>query len=404
MLSFRNLPEAADSALGIPPPNTWPTLSSTVTSHSLIELDVHLAVTNEWQAWWNHVGANYATARKSRPLGIRSIAHALHLEFTNGWSFEFCLRFCEENLIETAQGISAAPNVNSLTVRGRAMVDETIGSAIAIALAGADGYRFLGDLGRYVTKYPGMVKRRWKGNGPDHLVAKSGTLSDGLVAQYMFLEAKGVAGSIPAKAPRNFYAHKTQSLNAEFEFGCVYKPVLAYAYLPVAIPPEPMVAQWFNARAPQEEKVESKPLQAILLLRVASDQFRRIALKAQLPYPPVPIGSIRLDNDGRLWQISSDGFHAVTVELRALRFFADLDARLNVFQKAYDAARNVEATEGELVMWDGENQLMNMVEDLRDLSLPADRVDRVFLSIDQAPFTVIAQDATGFEFLRRALD
>ena len=49
-----------------------------------------------------------------------------------------------------------------------------------------------------------------------------GKPSDGWVAQYMFLEAKGIASALPAKAPPDFFKHKTQSLNAELLFGWLH--------------------------------------------------------------------------------------------------------------------------------------------------------------------------------------
>ena len=138
MLKFRALPGLADSTSGKPPPTTWPPPFPPHTFFSSAR-DVETAVTADWAPWWADVKPSYQTVLEKRHIGIRGIAHALHLEFTNGWSFDFCLRFCEENLINTPQGITALPTVAMLTTRGRALVDEMIGSAVAIALAGNDG-------------------------------------------------------------------------------------------------------------------------------------------------------------------------------------------------------------------------------------------------------------------------
>jgi hypothetical protein len=406
MLAYRDLPEATDSNHKTLP-NTWPT------SYPLaVEKDVVNAVTADWKPWWTKVKPDYSKQLKTRPIGIRSIAHALHLEFTNGWSLEFCLRFCEENLIQTSEGVSAAPTVGRLTVRGRAMVDETIASAVAIALAGADGYKFLGDLGRYTAKYPRMVSRRWKGKGPDHLVAKMGAPTDGYVAQYMFLEAKGVAGAIPTKAPRNFYAHKTQSLNADLLFGCICRPILSYVYLPVSSPPETLIAQWFNASSrPSDDLPQSKAVQTILLLRMAASQFRRIVRKSRLPdglISAVAFGEVtnwefQRDDAGKFWFISRDGFSAIAIDEDAPAFFSVLDAELDVLQAELLAIMPIDSANDRPIQWNGFSHLLKMLNRLRQLAPSKEDSNDVFESIQERRFEVIARDATGITFLRRAL-
>ena len=402
MLNFREPPRSKDSTSGQPPP-TAPQPVPPATSF-FKEKHVKAAIEATWRAWWATVKPTYRSNLSNRPIGIRGIAHALHLELTNGWSFDLCLRFCEGNLIETPQGVAASPSVMKLTTRGRAIVDEMIAGAVTIALAGHDGYYFLGDVGRLKARSQIFIDRPWAGKGPDHLVAKMGKPSDGYVAQYMFLEAKGIAGAIPAGIPSNFYAHKTQSLNAKLLYGDSHRPILSYVYLPVSTPATPLVAQWFNApeRMPEGLPPRSKHSQALLLLYIAQDQFNRLLEKSQIHGYQVP-DVLRnpspyrkpIRSDGRIIYPSGDGFSAIMISNRALEFFAQLDGNLDGLESAINADRPLSVQQ--------EKRLNAQVGRLRSLVRETRSSRDEFYRFSRKRFEVVARDATGITFLRRVL-
>lgn len=400
MLKFRDLPTAADSLSGLSPPASWPPCQKGGFTGAL---QLTKLVESEWAPWWANVSSGYSANLKNLPISIRGIALALFLEHTNGWTFDFCLRFCEQHLFDTAQGIAVVPNIAHLTRRGRAIVDEILSDATAAALAGVAGYRLLGDLGRYMDKYPDMVKRRWPGDGPDYLVAKIGQPSDGFVAEYMLLEAKGVASSIPNGKPRDFYKNKAQSLNAEMQFSCNCRPILSYLYLPTTPVPTPMVAQWFNVveLSKDQDPWESNPQQARLLLQIAADQFRRIIAKSRLPmkaFFPEDISSRQrlewrrpMEVDGQLMFISQDGQAAITVNLLAPELFFQVSLLL-------DSLREMNP---ESFPTDVSAKLMRQVRQLRGLGRRAQFPRDEVCVVSRRKFTVIARDATGFTFMRR---
>lgn len=373
MINFRPLPTPADTRNNIPVPSTWP---QGLNNHALVLAQVTAA----WDPWWADVSPGYKAAVGSYPLGIRSIAHALHLELTNGWSFDFCLRYCEENLMDTPGGVRASSNIGNLTSRARAGVDEQIASAVTIAIAAADGYRFLCDVQRYTRKYPGMVSRRWKGNGPDHLVAQFGSPANGQVATFRFLEAKGNASEFSNAKPRDFCIFKTQSLNAELLFACVVQPILSYVYLLAT--GAPLFAQWFNAPARQMPKKSDRARQAFLLLSAAKDQYVRIMWKSRRTGTKTLVGK-------RLWIISRDGSSGVAIDIEARTVFKKIGDILRSIKGAKDLEKSVE-------------DLLKAVRALQKITKASDNPETDVEEFAETRFEVVARDATGFLFLRRA--
>jgi hypothetical protein len=344
-----------------------------------------------------------------RQIDISAIAHALHLELTNGWSFSFCLRYCEEVLEIRGGLVCAKASVGLLTSRARAGVDEQLASAVTIALGLGDGYAFLGDLGRYTKGALGMVSRLWTGNGPDHLMAQHGSPVDGYVARFRFLEAKGNAIEFTKnKLPRDFYAFKAQSLNAEMTFPCQQQPILSYVYLPVD-PPDPIVAQWFNSPPrPQGAASGGQTEQALMLLQIAHDQFYRLVDKSQLARTGEPFG---IDRDarnwlparryeGRLWFITTDGREAVAVEEEALSLFSDVGRLLDRIQSAGEIESHAD-------------QVLGAAKRLRVLSSGGPDFEKLanfdgnggqerYIGFGEGyRFQVLARDACGLLYLRR---
>ena len=398
MLKFRDLPTPNDSRSGLKPPSSWPNCPKGGFTGA-----IQLAglVRNDWDPWWAKVDSTYSTSLTNRQIGIRGIAFALFLEHTNGWTFDFCLRFCEENLMDTAQGISLDPKVALLTKRGRAMVDEIFAGAAAAALAALDGYCLLGDLGRYMNNHPDMVKRRWPGNGPDYIVAKIGKPADGFVAEFMLLESKGVASLIPNSKPRDFDKNKAQSLNAEMQFICNCRPILSYLYLPITPVPTPMVAQWFNVVEQQKDRdlFESAPQQARLLLQIALDQFRRIIAKLRLPLENL-LSKVNIrrqalewrrpmEVDGQFLFISRDWRAAIAISPLATDLFFRVSKLLDNLRGMNPANFPPEVSA----------KLKHQVRQLQKLA-PHEQfpLDEVWV-VSRRKFAVIARDVTGFTFM-----
>ncbi|SPV11883.1 Uncharacterised protein [Burkholderia cepacia] len=378
MINFRPLPTPADTYSNIPVPTTWP--------QGLYDKALALdQVTAAWDPWWADVSPSYKAKLVTYPLSIRSIAHALHLELTNGWSFDFCLRYCEENLMDAPYGIRASPTIGKLTSRARAGVDEQIASAVTVALAAADGFRFLGDIQRYAKKYPSMVSRRWKGNGPDHIAAQFGSPANGQVANFRFLEAKGNAVEFSHAKPRDFCIFKTQSLNADLLFACQIRPILSYVYLPATA--DPLVAQWFNAptrQIPKESELGrfDRASQAFLLLSVARDQYVRIMRKSRR-------AGIKTLTDGRVWIISQDGLSGVAIDREVRMVFAKIGNIIRSIREPADLEKNVET-------------LLEAVNSLQNIAKVYDDPRAEIHEFSGTRYEVIARDATGFIFLRRA--
>lgn len=395
-IKFRGPPTSADSVVGAAPPSTWPaTPAGGFTSRAVAEALVQA----DWHPWWEDVAPAYKTGLVNRPIGIRSIAHGMHLELRNGWSFELCLRFCEEHLVTGGNLVRASPTVAGLTTRARAFADEFIASSVTTALAASDGYHFLGDLGSYTKRFPDMVARCWRGDGPDHLLARMGTASDGFVASFLFIEAKGDYRAFSdVGTPRDFCRFKTQSLNAELRFLCVSKPILSYVYVPTD-PAQPVIAQWFNApeRGDEQSEEQDRAAQAAMLLTIAFDQFKRILQRSGVAWSIAePSASLRsaafqaaARPGGDLAFVSADGQASILVDLRSITLFRRVDTLMQDIQSHADAREN-------------EKALLAMVGELRHLRRPRRTRPQNFVTIRGARFQILVRDPTGVEFLRRA--
>lgn len=413
MIQFRDIPASSDNAKKSAPPPTWPAGFPAFATES----DVQALIKADWTSWWADVVPTYSTAlAKPRQIGIRGLAHALALEQKNGWTFNFCLEFCQQHLIETSGGLAASLNIRELTTRGRSFVDEVLAGAAANAIAAEDGFSFQGDLGRMAEKHPGLVSRRWPGNGPDYLVGRA---THGSVAEFRFIEAKGVAGTMRKRAPKNFYKFKAQSLNAELSNDCICKPILSYAYLPLperpckprygkpapaptSQAPIPMVVQWFNAteRRPDESTPEYQRDSAVLLLTLARDQFHRLLRKSGVPEgvdmrPPQAPAFTRsswrfpLRLRGDWYFVSQDANWAITVPVRAVRFFTRVGRLLD---EIADLKRVDKIILQRLL---AETQQLGQLADTRRLS------SLEYYDVNNLRFEVLARDATGIVFLGR---
>lgn len=405
LIKFRSVPDDKDSLTGAHPPATWPNPTATGYAGSMV---VKSLIQADWQPWWSTLAPTYATSLSNIALEIVDIAHAMHIDSNNGWDMKYCLSVCLQHLVDTAAGVKVTPNAAALPSGKRGNVDEDIASAVTIALAMKQGYEFVSQLSAptkqnvfkshpsYINnrrRLTGIVKKRWAGNGPDHLVAKAGAPSDGFVSKFMFLEAKGVATGFGNWIPTKFYEYKTQSLNADMTFACEVRPILSYVYLPVADPPEPVVAQWFNAtrRQPQEAPPMDNSAQALTLLLLAFDQYWLILQKSRLPIQGIPDSGewrVQIQFDGTLCFVSDDQAFAMSIDPRAQRFFNRLYELLILSYRIENA---------EIIRL----KLLHSVGRLRGLRKPRGfRRDRTPL-IGSHRFAIIARDATGIDFLRR---
>lgn len=408
LIKFRPVPDDKDSLTGAHPPSTWPNPPATgYVGSKTVESLVQAA----WQPWWTGRAKTYATRLTGEALEIHHIAHAMHIDSNNGWDMAYCLSHCQQHLADTAVGVAVTPNVAVLPSSIRGNVDEEIASAVTIALAMKQGYEFVSQLSAPTKQHvfighpayqknrrrlTGIVTKRWAGNGPDHLVAKAGAPRDGFVSEFMFLEAKGVAAAFQDVIPKNFYEFKTQSLNADMTFASEVRPILSYVYLPAAVPPEPVVAQWFNAtrRQPREERPMDDAAQALTLLLLAFDQFWLIVQKSKLPFRGMPDSDrwrIEIQLDGTLCFVSEDQAFAMSVDPRALRLFTSLSELL-------ERCGGITGAE-ELRL-----PLLHAASRLRGLRrLRGFRSGRTPL-IGSHRFAIIARDATGIDFLRRIFE
>lgn len=413
MIQFRDVPQHSDYARHTAPPSTWPASIPAFAK----EEHVQALIEADWAPWWGDVANHYPkTLASPRRIGMRGLAHALALEQKNGWSFDFCLSYCEEHLTETAGGLAASLTMRHLTSRARSNADEVLAGAAANAIAAEDGFHFQGDLGRLVRERPGLVSRRWTGNGPDYLVARVNYRS-GDVAEFRFIEAKGVAGKLPEAMPKCFYKFKTQSLNADLSNSCICKPILSYAYLPLPkrqprprhgkpapVPasqaPIPMVVQWFNAteRRPDEPTYEHQRDSALLILTLARDQFHRLLWKSGLPgganmgtlevaafARPSWLFPFRLKSEW--WFISQDHTWAITIPLKSVQFF-------NRVNRLLAGITDLERVDGYVLY-----RLLAAMRDLGRLTDGPQFPEFEYIYVNNLRFERLVRDPTGITFL-----
>ena len=398
MLWFRDLPSAKDSKTTKSPPSMWlyptpPTSAIAITNMGIV-----------WDAWWDTVDKSAYRNRKSQEkISIYRIAHCFFLDTKNGWSLEFCLRFCEENLQETKSGICTVPSVAMLSTRLRSIVDEMMACAVSNAMAVHNGFSFLGDLQWCVDKYPSMFSRVWDGDSPDYVWGKWCAQKNMHTADFLILEVKGVSTKFTGGKPRDFNKNKVQSINVQLSFYGSIRPVLSYVYFAVSNLPVPIVAQWFNATrlSSSNDDIHRRALEALMMLRLAWYQFDRILRKSEIP--AATLGGSDYIPDRQSWQeqirlttgkvfyLSRDGKHAISISRRAINLFKKIRALplLNEDSARMDQ-QNVDT-------------VLKLSERLRDIAKDDLYPSSEYVIYKRGRYKVMVRDATGVSFLRRQL-
>ena len=397
MLWFRDIPSAKDSKTNKSPPSMWlyPTPHTSVIAKSNMGI--------VWDAWWKTVDSSAYRKRMSQEnISIHKIAHCLVLDSRNGWSFEFCLRFCEENLQETNSELCTAPSVAMLSVRLRSIVDELMACAVSNAMAVHHGFRYLGSLQWCVDNYPSTFSREWGGDSPDYVWVKWCAPRNMHTADYLILEVKGVATKFTGGKPRNFNQYKAQSINVRLNFYGSVRPVLSYVYFPVSAIPVPVVAQWFNASrlTSSNDDIHRRALEALMMLRLAWYQFDRILRKSEIP--AASLGGSDFIPDRQIWQeqikltgkvlyVSRDGKHAISISRSAINLFKTIRALplLNEDSARMDQ-QNVDT-------------VLKLSARLRRIAKDDLYPSSEYFIYKRGRYKVMVRDATGVSFLRRQL-
>ncbi|WP_124611350.1 hypothetical protein [Burkholderia sp. Bp9143] len=252
--------------------------------------DAFAIITAAWTQWFS----SQSNIVSNTPLDVRinDIVAAIFDDTNNGLPLNECFVFANLYLLEQNlnKDIALKPFYEKLPKHYKRANNEILATAISIAAAKKQGYKFLGEKSVIDKLYGKSIwTKPWNTSGPDYLLGRAN--------EFCFLEVKSHAGEY-ARKPVYFEKYKTQSVNAKLTLSnslpqsnngnqataLNIRHVLSYGNLPYDVyagTTAPASVQWFN-NADSTQKILPSELW-LMQIAIAFCQFFYQLTKTDFP-------------------------------------------------------------------------------------------------------------------------